>query len=70
MSQLKLGMGCTLDEAAPDNKAVERVHERGSEREKREKAWTRQMGRQGEAWADDKKKKELAIEDRERKNNR
>lgn len=24
MSQLKLGMGCTLDGAAPDNKAVER----------------------------------------------
>lgn len=29
MSQLKPGMGCTLDEAAPDNKAVERGSGRG-----------------------------------------
>lgn len=33
MSQLKLGMGCTLDGAAPDNKAVERGRCSGEEKE-------------------------------------
>lgn len=33
MSQLKLGMGCTLDGAAPDNKAVERGRWNGQEKE-------------------------------------
>lgn len=33
MSQLKLGMGCTLDGAAPDNKAVERGRWSGEEKE-------------------------------------
>lgn len=45
MSQLKPGMGCTLDGAAPDNKAVERggLRARG-----RVEGWNRGVSKTGE----------------------
>lgn len=45
MSQLKPGMGCTLDGAAPDNKAVERggLGARG-----RVEGWNRGVSKTGE----------------------
>lgn len=47
MSQLKPGMGCTLDGAAPDNKAVERGRSGAREEEEQKDGIEGSTGRRG-----------------------
>jgi len=48
MSQLKTGMGCTLDGATPDNKAVERGRLSARGEGGRVKGWDRGVRRMSE----------------------